>query len=199
MFIVWCIALTNRHINCLNITKIIAHAITFLKAKSNIGMARRWLAIHSPGQCVSLVNYLVQLTSYPETIEEEGSEGGSPDEEGPVSQTPPGGRPGDTGLESPHSDGEEQPPAEGAVVAPAPKPEDKDAAEIQKRRRLEQAGIKVMPAAQRFARLALPAEGWPGWLSACRQFGICLASWTLHLVFLLPALPSAPLFPTLNK
>uniref|UniRef100_A0A8C2NXC8 LIM zinc-binding domain-containing protein n=1 Tax=Capra hircus TaxID=9925 RepID=A0A8C2NXC8_CAPHI len=62
------------------------------------------------------------------------------------------GKPPDGGSELPISCGKEQPPAEGAVVAPAPKSEEKAAAEMQKRRRLEQAGIKVMPAAQRFAR-----------------------------------------------
>ncbi|KAM4810815.1 LIM and calponin homology domains-containing protein 1 isoform X9 [Urocitellus parryii] len=89
--------------------------------------------------------------SYPETIEEEGSEVGSPDEEDPTCQMDPGGKAPDGGLESPNVSGKEQPPAEGALVAPTPVSEDKDAAEIQKRRRLQQAGIKVMPAAQRFA------------------------------------------------
>ncbi|XP_023493931.2 LIM and calponin homology domains-containing protein 1 isoform X1 [Equus caballus] len=88
--------------------------------------------------------------SYPETIEEEGSEVGSC-EENPVVQMDPGGKSSDGGLELPTSSGKEQPSPEAAVVAPAPKSEEKDAAEIQKRRRLEQAGIKVMPAAQRFA------------------------------------------------
>eukprot|EP00070_Physeter_catodon_P040926 XP_028347820.1 LIM and calponin homology domains-containing protein 1 isoform X10 [Physeter catodon] len=90
--------------------------------------------------------------SYPETIEEEGSEVGSPCEEDPVSRMDPGGKPPGGGLELPTSSGKEQPPAEGAALAPAPKSEEEDAAEIQKRRRLEQAGIKVMAAAQRFAR-----------------------------------------------
>nr|XP_010960924.1 LIM and calponin homology domains-containing protein 1 isoform X7 [Camelus bactrianus] len=63
----------------------------------------------------------------------------------------PGGKPPEGGSESPNGSGKEQPPPEGAVAAPAPKSEEKNAAEIQKRRRLEQAGIKVMPAAQRFA------------------------------------------------
>lgn len=118
--------------------------------------------ISSPSQSVSLVNHLVQLTSYPETIEEEGSEVGSAGEEDPTCQTDPGG-----GLELPSISGKEQPPAEGASVVPPPVSEDKDATEIQKRRRLEQAGIKVMPAAQRFARLALLLEGWPtGFLHA---------------------------------
>uniref|UniRef100_A0A671DWN5 LIM and calponin homology domains 1 n=1 Tax=Rhinolophus ferrumequinum TaxID=59479 RepID=A0A671DWN5_RHIFE len=91
--------------------------------------------------------------SYPETIEEEGSEVGFPCEEDPAGQMDPsdGGKPSDGGLELPTCSGKEQPPPEGAAVAPAPKSEVKDAAEIQKRRRLEQAGIKVMPAAQRFA------------------------------------------------
>lgn len=62
------------------------------------------------------------------------------------------------GLGSPTTGGKKQPSAEGAAGAPPPKSEGKDIAEIQKRRRLEQAGIKVMPAAQRFARLALQAE-----------------------------------------
>ncbi|EHA98556.1 LIM and calponin-like protein domains-containing protein 1 [Heterocephalus glaber] len=80
--------------------------------------------------------------------EEEGSEAG---EEDPVGQMHPGAQPCNAGLGSPHSNGKEWPPAEGTVVAPAPKSEDKDATEIQKRRRLEQAGIKVLPAARRFA------------------------------------------------
>ncbi|XP_032708560.1 LIM and calponin homology domains-containing protein 1 isoform X1 [Lontra canadensis] len=89
--------------------------------------------------------------SYPETIEEEGSEVGSPCEEDPVGPVDPGGKPSDGGLELPTGSGQEQPSPEGAVGTPAPKSEGKDAVEIQKRRRLEQAGIKVMPAAQRFA------------------------------------------------
>ncbi|VFV29573.1 lim and calponin homology [Lynx pardinus] len=89
--------------------------------------------------------------SYPETIEEEGSEVGSPCEEDPVGQMDPSGKPSDGGLELPTGGGKEQPPHEGSVMTPAPKSEDKDAVEMQKRRRLEQAGIKVMPAAQRFA------------------------------------------------
>lgn len=112
-----------------------------------------------------MVNHVVQLTSYPETIEEEGSEAS----ENPLGHTYPGGQPCDTGLESPHSSGKEWMPAEGTVGAPVPKSEDKDATETQKRRRLEQAGIKVLPAAQRFSRLALLPEGWPGWLSAWLQ------------------------------
>lgn len=128
-------------------------------------------------QPVSLVNRIVQLTSYPETIEEEGSEAGSLCEEDSVSSMDPGGPPSDGGLELPTRCGKEQPPPEGAAVAPAPKSEEKAAVEIQKRRRLEQAGIKVMPAAQRFARLALQAQGWPGWLCAC--LGVCDLSGTL--------------------
>ncbi|XP_076794712.1 LIM and calponin homology domains-containing protein 1 isoform X3 [Arvicanthis niloticus] len=87
--------------------------------------------------------------SYPETIEEEGSEAGSPTEEDPSSQMGPDGKPA-CGLEAPPSNGEEQSPEDVAAV-PAAVPEDRDAVESQKRRRLEQAGIKVMPAAQRFA------------------------------------------------
>ncbi|XP_062964389.1 LIM and calponin homology domains-containing protein 1 isoform X4 [Cynocephalus volans] len=89
--------------------------------------------------------------SYPETIEEEEGEVGSPGEEDQVGQVDPGGKPSDGGLELPNGGGKEHPSSEGAVAAPAPKAEEKDAAEIQKRRRLERAGIKVMPAAQRFA------------------------------------------------
>lgn len=137
--------------------------------------------ICSPAQSVSLVPYVVQLTSYPETIEEEASEVGSPCEEDPVGQMDPGGKPPEGGSESPNGSGKEQPPPEGAVAAPAPKSEEKDAAEIQKRRRLEQAGIKVMPAAQRFARLALQAKGWPGWLRAC------LGVWNLSDVMEFPS------------
>ncbi|XP_031198372.1 LIM and calponin homology domains-containing protein 1 isoform X5 [Mastomys coucha] len=87
--------------------------------------------------------------SYPETIEEEGSEAGSPTEDDLSSQIGPPGTP-DCGLEAPPSNGEEQSPEDVAAV-PAAIPEDRDAVESQKRRRLEQAGIKVMPAAQRFA------------------------------------------------
>lgn len=137
-------------------------------------------------QSVSLVNRAVQLTSRPETIEEEGSEVGSPGEEDPVGPAQPGGKPPDGGLELPSGRGEEPPPPEGAGLAPAPKPEEKDAAEIQKRRRLEQAGIKVMPAAQRFARLAaLAPAGLAGFLHA-RGCGIWLASRSFRLVFPLP-------------
>ncbi|XP_053433452.1 LIM and calponin homology domains-containing protein 1 isoform X2 [Nycticebus coucang] len=89
--------------------------------------------------------------SYPETIEEEGSEVRSPGDEDPVSQMNPGGEPSDGGLELPSGSGKEHPSSEGAGMAPAPRSEGKNAAEIQKRRRLEQAGIKVMPAARRFA------------------------------------------------
>ncbi|KAM7156200.1 LIM and calponin homology domains-containing protein 1 isoform 2-T2 [Molossus nigricans] len=88
--------------------------------------------------------------SSPETIEEEGSELGSPCEEDPAGPMDPDGKPSGGGSESPTGNGKEQPPPEGAAAAPAPKSEEKDA-ESQKRRRLEQAGIKVVPAAQRFA------------------------------------------------
>ncbi|KAL0596311.1 LIM and calponin homology domains-containing protein 1 [Plecturocebus cupreus] len=89
--------------------------------------------------------------SFPETIEEEGSEVGSADEDDPVGQMNPGQKPSDGGCELLDGSGKEHPSSDRAVVAPAPKSEEKDAAEIQKRKRLEQAGIKVMPAAQRFA------------------------------------------------
>uniref|UniRef100_A0A8I6GK71 LIM and calponin homology domains 1 n=1 Tax=Rattus norvegicus TaxID=10116 RepID=A0A8I6GK71_RAT len=88
--------------------------------------------------------------SYPETIEEEGSEAGSPTEDDPSSQMDPDGKP-ECGLEAPPSNGKAQSPEDAAAV-PAAIPEDREAVERQKRRRLEQAGIKVMPAAQRFAR-----------------------------------------------
>lgn len=152
----------------------------------------------SPGQSVSLVNHIVQLTSYPETIEEEGSEVGSPGEEDPAGQMDPDGKPSDGGLESPTGRHKEQRPPEGAEVAPAPESEEKDAAEIQKRRRLEQAGIKVLPAAQRFARSALQAvgwPGWPGWFGACQGrdgggvwggVGICPVCCSFHPVSPLP-------------
>lgn len=123
-----------------------------------------------PDLPVSLVNRVVRLTSYPETIEEEGSETGSPTEDDPSSQMDPDGKP-ECGLEAPPSNGEAQSPEDAAAV-PAAIPEDREAVERQKRRRLEQAGIKVMPAAQRFARLALPAEGWAGRPSACPQVWI---------------------------
>ena len=124
----------------------------------------------SPAQAVSLVNHIVQLTSYPETIEEEGSEVGSPCEEDPVGQMDPSGKPSDGGLELPTGGGKEQPPHEGSVMTPAPKSEDKDAVEMQKRRRLEQAGIKVMPAAQRFARLAVQPK--PGLAGSVHAWGL---------------------------
>ncbi|CAO2639783.1 LIM and calponin homology domains-containing protein 1 [Lemmus lemmus] len=87
--------------------------------------------------------------SYPETIEEEGSEPGSPGEDDPSSQMGHDGWP-HSGLEPPPGNGEEHSPKDVAVV-PTAIPEDRDAVESQKRRRLEEAGIKVMPAAQRFA------------------------------------------------
>ncbi|XP_059131920.1 LIM and calponin homology domains-containing protein 1 [Peromyscus eremicus] len=88
--------------------------------------------------------------SYPETIEEEeGSEAGSPGEDDPSSQTALDGWL-HGGLEPPPSHGEEQSPEVVAAV-PIAVPEDRDAVESQKRRKLEQAGIKVMPAAQRFS------------------------------------------------
>uniref|UniRef100_A0A5F9D617 LIM and calponin homology domains 1 n=1 Tax=Oryctolagus cuniculus TaxID=9986 RepID=A0A5F9D617_RABIT len=90
--------------------------------------------------------------SYPETIEEEGSDMGSLGEEDPIGQMDAGGNPSDAGLELPDGSGKGQPPSEGTTVTPTARSEEKDAAEVQKRRRLEQAGIKVMPAAQRFAR-----------------------------------------------
>nr|XP_044986368.1 LIM and calponin homology domains-containing protein 1 isoform X1 [Jaculus jaculus] len=96
--------------------------------------------------------------SYPETIEEEGSEAGSAGEEDPTGQMGTGGQPAGE-LESAPGRGEEQPPSEGAALVPAPAPEDRDAAESRKRRRLEEAGIKVMPAAQRFASQKPLREG----------------------------------------
>lgn len=101
--------------------------------------------------CSFGVNHIVQLTSYPETIEEEGSEVGSSWEEDPAGQMDPDGKPSDGGLELPTGRHKEQRPPEES--------EEKDAAEIQKRRRLARAGIKVLPAAQRFARSALQAMG----------------------------------------
>ncbi|XP_033069978.1 LIM and calponin homology domains-containing protein 1 isoform X12 [Trachypithecus francoisi] len=89
--------------------------------------------------------------SFPETIEEEGSEVGSAGEDDPAGQMNPGWKPSHGGCELPDGSGKEHPSSDGAVVAPAPKSEEKAAVEIQKRKRLEQAGIKVMPAAQRFA------------------------------------------------
>ncbi|XP_055485156.1 LIM and calponin homology domains-containing protein 1 [Psammomys obesus] len=87
--------------------------------------------------------------SYPDTIEEEGSEAGSPCEDDPSSLMGPDGKP-DGGLEAPPSNGEGQSP-EGVAAVPAAVSEDRDSVESRKLRRLEQAGIKVMPAAQRFA------------------------------------------------
>ncbi|XP_041598333.1 LIM and calponin homology domains-containing protein 1 isoform X4 [Vulpes lagopus] len=89
--------------------------------------------------------------SYPETIEEEGSEVGSPCDEDPAGQAQPGGKPCGGGSGRPAGRGTEQPPPGGPTAAPAPQSEDRDAVEVQKRRRLEQAGIRVRPAAQRFA------------------------------------------------
>ncbi|XP_058526148.1 LIM and calponin homology domains-containing protein 1 isoform X6 [Ochotona princeps] len=96
--------------------------------------------------------------SYPETIEEEGSEVGSPGEEDPISQMDPGGNPSDEGLGLSDGSGKGQPPAEETAAAPVPRLEEKGAVEVRKRRRLEQAGIKVMPAAQRFASQKQPNE-----------------------------------------
>ncbi|XP_051021032.1 LIM and calponin homology domains-containing protein 1 [Acomys russatus] len=88
--------------------------------------------------------------SYPETIEEEGSDAGSPSEDDPSGLMGPEGKPKDA-LEAPPSNGEGQ--SRGGVAAVlAATPEDRDAVESRKHRRLEQAGIKVMPAARRFAR-----------------------------------------------
>ena len=108
----------------------------------------------------------------------------------------PDGKPSDGGLELPAGSGEEQPPPEGAVVAPAPKSEEKDAAEIQKRRRLEQAGIKVMPAAQRFARLASAGQGL-AWPALCMPGGV-ESVWRVGVSISLPSflLSVALLFPT---
>lgn len=137
-----------------------------------------------------MVNHTVQLTSFPETIEEEGSDAGSPGEEDTVCPMDPHGKP-DGGLELPTGSGKEQRPLEGTVVAPVPKSEGK-AAEIQKLRRLEQAGIKVMPAAQRFARLALLA----GWLHACLEvwnlagmlaFTSCFPTFSFAIALPIPA------------
>uniref|UniRef100_A0A8I3NTN8 LIM and calponin homology domains 1 n=2 Tax=Canis lupus familiaris TaxID=9615 RepID=A0A8I3NTN8_CANLF len=89
--------------------------------------------------------------SYPETIEEEGSEVGSPCDEDPAGQVQPGGKPCGRGSGRPAGRGMEQPPPGGPTAAPAPQSEDRDAVEVQKRRRLEQAGIRVRPAARRFA------------------------------------------------
>lgn len=137
-------------------------------------MSRWQHVVCSPGQAVSLVNHIVQLTSYPETIEEEGSEVGSPWEEDPAGPMDPDGKPSDGGLELPAGRHKEPHPPEGAEAALAPESEGKAAAEIQKRRRLEQAGIKVLPAAQRFARSALQAVGWPGWPAWPGWLGACL-------------------------
>lgn len=115
-------------------------------------------SIHTAG----LVNTVIHLTSYPETIEEEGSEVGSPYEEDAVDPVDPVGKAPECRLESPTCRGKEQLPAEGASPEPsAPRAEEKDAAETRKRRRLEEAGIRVRPAAQRFARLALSAKAGP--------------------------------------
>ncbi|XP_072605214.1 LIM and calponin homology domains-containing protein 1 isoform X3 [Vulpes vulpes] len=89
--------------------------------------------------------------SYPETIEEEGSEVGSPCDVDPAGQAQPGGKPCGGGSGRPAGRGTEQPPPGGPTAAPAPQAEDRDAVEVQKRRRLEQAGIRVRPAARRFA------------------------------------------------
>lgn len=126
--------------------------------------------------CSFGVNHIVQLTSYPETIEEEGSEVGSPWEEDPAGQMAPDGKPPDGGLELPTGRHKEQRPPEES--------EEKNAAEIQKRRRLEQAGIKVLPAAQRFARSALQAVGWPGGPGG---LGACLGVWNLSGVLQFPS------------
>lgn len=161
-----------------------------------MGMTRRRHVVCSPGRSVSSVNRVVQLTSYPETIEEEGSEVGSPWEEDPAGQMDPDGKPSEGGLESPTGGHQEQRPPEGAEVAPAPESEAKDAAEIQKRRRLEQAGIKVLPAAQRFARSALQAGGWPGWPGWLAWLAWCMpgGGWNLSGVLQFPSCFSTSAF-----
>lgn len=101
---------------------------------------------------------------------------GSSNEEDAADSMDPGGKPPEGGLELLTRRKQEQFPAEGAPLAPtASQSEEKDTAETRKRKRLEQAGIKIMPAAQRFARLGLPAKGWPGWRCACPECGMGLA------------------------
>ncbi|XP_036618827.1 LIM and calponin homology domains-containing protein 1 isoform X1 [Trichosurus vulpecula] len=90
--------------------------------------------------------------SYPETIEEEEqNEVGAHDEEEPAAPLDPSGKPSDTGLDLSEQNGKEQSLPEGAKETVAQKAAQKDLEEMRKRRRLEQAGIKIMPAAQRFA------------------------------------------------
>lgn len=126
---------------------------------------------------VSLVNHVVHSHSYPETIEEEGSEVGSPCDEDPAGQVQPGGKPCGRGSGRPAGRGMEQPPPGGPTAAPAPQSEDRDAVEVQKRRRLEQAGIRVRPAARRFARLG---RGRPaargGRPASTARFALCSAA-----------------------
>ncbi|XP_007496576.1 LIM and calponin homology domains-containing protein 1 isoform X2 [Monodelphis domestica] len=91
--------------------------------------------------------------SYPETIEEEQNEVGAHCEEAEAEadKSDPSGKPSDTGLESNRQNGKEQIPPGGTEETVAQRATQKDHEEIRKRRRLEQAGIKIMPASQRFA------------------------------------------------
>ncbi|XP_044537677.1 LIM and calponin homology domains-containing protein 1 [Gracilinanus agilis] len=89
--------------------------------------------------------------SYPETIEEEQNEVGAHCEESEADKSDPSGKPSDTGLESNRKNGKEQIPPGGTKETVAQRATQKDHEEIRRRRRLEQAGIKIMPAAQRFA------------------------------------------------
>ncbi|XP_072476694.1 LIM and calponin homology domains-containing protein 1 isoform X1 [Notamacropus eugenii] len=90
--------------------------------------------------------------SYPETIEEEAqNEVGAHGEEAQVAPSDPGGKPSDTGLDLHEQNGKEQSLPESTKEIVAQKAAQKDLEEMRKRRRLEQAGIKIMPAAQRFA------------------------------------------------
>ncbi|XP_043826370.1 LIM and calponin homology domains-containing protein 1 isoform X2 [Dromiciops gliroides] len=90
--------------------------------------------------------------SYPETIEEEEqNEVGARDDEAQAAPSDPSGNPSELGLELNEQNGKEQSLPESTKEMVAQKATPKDLEEMRKRRRLEQAGIKIMPAAQRFA------------------------------------------------
>ncbi|XP_074085637.1 LIM and calponin homology domains-containing protein 1 isoform X2 [Macrotis lagotis] len=90
--------------------------------------------------------------SYPETIEEEEqNEVGAQGEEAQAAPSDPSGKSSDMGLELNEQNGKEQSLPESTKETVAQKATQKDLEEMRKRRRLEQAGIKIMPATQRFA------------------------------------------------
>ncbi|XP_051821580.1 LIM and calponin homology domains-containing protein 1 isoform X2 [Antechinus flavipes] len=90
--------------------------------------------------------------SYPETIkEEEQNEVGANGEEVQATPSDTSGKPSDTGLEQNEQNGKEQSLPESTKDTVAQKATQKELEEMRKRRSLEQAGIKILPASRRFA------------------------------------------------